>query len=142
MVIPLITSLISNPNTPFEQNRLLPCSLFCFLCFLRKLQFFRVPDSPAREHLLFLAWHGGTLGLKAGTFAAMATAWWRAQPQNGNICRYGHRMVARSAPKREHLTLWAPHGGVLNPETGTFDTLDTAWWRAQHYFAPPPPQKQ
>ena len=30
MVIPLITSLISNPNTPFEQNRLLPCGLFCF----------------------------------------------------------------------------------------------------------------
>ena len=34
-VIPLIASLISNPNTPFEQNRLLPCSLFCFyLIFL------------------------------------------------------------------------------------------------------------
>ena len=31
VVIPLITSLISNPNTPFEQNRLLPCGLFCFL---------------------------------------------------------------------------------------------------------------
>jgi len=31
VVIPLITSLISNPNTPFEQNKLLPCSLFCFL---------------------------------------------------------------------------------------------------------------
>ena len=30
VVIPLITSLISNPNTPFEQNKLLPCGLFCF----------------------------------------------------------------------------------------------------------------
>ena len=31
VVIPLITSLISNPNTPFEQNRTHPCVLFCFL---------------------------------------------------------------------------------------------------------------
>lgn len=30
VVIPLITSLISNPNTPFEQSRLHPCGLFCF----------------------------------------------------------------------------------------------------------------
>jgi hypothetical protein len=39
VVIPLITSLISNPNTPFEQNRLLPCSLFCFLYFLTNYPF-------------------------------------------------------------------------------------------------------
>jgi hypothetical protein len=29
VVIPLITSLISNPNTPFEQDKLHPCSLSC-----------------------------------------------------------------------------------------------------------------
>ncbi len=46
MVIPLITSLISNPNTPFEQNRLLPCSLFCFKAgfFERNEIVFKVTD--------------------------------------------------------------------------------------------------
>ena len=33
VVIPLITSLISNPNTPFEQSRLRPCRLLCFFYY-------------------------------------------------------------------------------------------------------------
>jgi|GEM_PF-137983 len=44
VVIPLITSLISNPNTPFEQNRTHPCVLFCFLgcpCYNTPMEYIR-----------------------------------------------------------------------------------------------------
>jgi hypothetical protein len=54
VVIPLITSLISNPNTPFEQGKLLPCSLPCFLakffCALSAYPRLRPLQTAGRRH--------------------------------------------------------------------------------------------